>query len=126
MSLDRSCLTLSPSFSDTSTQNYFKNKTKTSQGESEDDFPVNNSMDVHNPPKASSVNHQESRNVTDKDKFNDTRLAVNYRPSLTKTDSIDLDCESINPLMKISSHRLSNSFQIRNWDAESLERTMRT
>lgn len=95
MLLDRSYLTMYRSFSDTSTQNYFKSKTKTSEGESEDDFPVNNSMDVHIPPKASSVNHQESRNTSDKDKFNDTRLAVNYRPLLTKTDSIDLDCESL-------------------------------
>lgn len=80
---------------DTSTQNYFKTKTKTNREEADDDFPphLNNSMDVQQQQKtSSSVNHQEIRN-SDKDKFNDTRLAVNYRPLLTKTDSIDLDCE---------------------------------
>lgn len=82
---------------DTSTQNYFKTKTKTNRKEANDDFPSKhliNPMDVQQQTKASSsVNHQETRNSTDKDKFNDTRLAVNYRPLLTKTDSIDLDCE---------------------------------
>lgn len=81
---------------DTSTQNYFKTKTKINREEADDDFPqhLNNSMDIQQQPKtSSSLNHQEIRNSTDKDKFNDTRLAVNYRPLLTKTDSIDLDCK---------------------------------
>ena len=81
---------------DTSTQNYFKTKTKTNREEVDDDFPqhLNNSMDVQQQPKSSTlVNHQEIPNSTDNDKFNDTRLAVNYRPLLTKTDSIDLDCQ---------------------------------
>lgn len=73
-------------FTDTSTQNYFKTKTKTSRVESDDDFPlhVNKSpMDLHH-SKSPVVNHQ------DKDKL---LAVVNYRPLLTKNDSIDLDCE---------------------------------
>jgi hypothetical protein len=47
-------------------------------------------MDLnHTTCKSPSVNHQENRNSSDKEKL----LAVNYRPLLTKSDSIDLDCE---------------------------------
>lgn len=47
-------------------------------------------MDVHLQTKSSSLaNHQDIRNSIEKD----SRLASNYRPQLTKTDSIDLDCE---------------------------------
>lgn len=84
---------LSPSFiADTSTQNYFKSKTKTNRDETDDVFPVHltNSMDVH--PKSSSLAiHQDIRNSSDKD----SRLAANYRPLLNKTDSIDLDCKCL-------------------------------
>lgn len=46
-------------------------------------------MDVHQ----TTINHQELRNSADKDKLYDSRLAANYRPLLTKNDSIDLDCK---------------------------------
>lgn len=70
---------------DTSTQNYFKSKTKSSRAESDDDFPrhLNSQMDIHHQAKTSSSGiHQ---NTTDKDS--------KYRPLLTKTNSIDLDCK---------------------------------
>lgn len=85
-------------FADTSTQNYFKTKTKTNREEADDEFPlhVTNPMDIHPSTAAakvsSSFNHQEIRSAGDKDS---TRLALNYRPLLTKTDSIDLDCKQL-------------------------------
>lgn len=67
---------------DTSTQNYFKTKTKTKQDDEDFQFYLNkNSMETS--PNS-----------------NSSRKASNYRPLLTKADSINLDCES-GPLQKM-------------------------
>lgn len=81
--------------SDTSTQNYFKTKTKDNQ-DADDVFPLHvNSVDVRQSIEDSKMtaacNLQDIRNSGSD--IGSTSPPLNFRPLLTKTDSIDLDCE---------------------------------
>lgn len=80
--------------SDTSTQNYFKSKTKKPDNVYDDyscqklDTP-RDAQHKSSISLSTSMNHQDIRNSNDKD----SHIATIYRPQLTKTDSIDLDCK---------------------------------
>lgn len=78
-------------FADTSTQNYFKNKTQTIR-DAEDDDELSHLNDSGRSHHLKSMNHDDKRESSTKDKFIDIQQTNQKRP-LTKKDSIDLDCE---------------------------------
>ncbi|CRK88657.1 CLUMA_CG002352, isoform A [Clunio marinus] len=85
-------------YNDTSTQNYFKSKTKTIHNDDEFKLRLNNSMDIHQPTTRTSssiASHHDKLNSHEYDKNHDTCVLTSYRPLLEKSDSINLDYKKL-------------------------------